>query len=170
MNPSIKVALLSVGLLSLMGLTACQSTPTHTQTQQNKVAKGEEHRYGDRHHHAHDRRGMHARAAHAQHLQHRGFSGPGEDRRAPMTAEQRGAFEKVRAERQAQRTAHRQAIQDACAGKIGQEIAIKIGEKPVNGTCQVNFRPTRSPQTATPVQIAPQGTTPVTQPINQTAS
>lgn len=163
MNPSIKIGLLSLGLFALVGLTACQNTPSQNQAQHNKMMTGEHHR----HTHPNDRRGLHHRDGASQH-HYRGFDRH-HDRRGAMTTEQRATFEKLRAERQTQRTAQRQAMQQACAGKIGQEITIKFGEKMITGTCQVNFRPTRS-QPSTPVQPATPNTLPTTNALPQTSS
>lgn len=140
MKNLIKASLLSVGILSVMGLTACQSNPQQAQAKQQMQNKGE------RQFHKDERRHEHARG---HHHQQRHFGGRGDDRRTPLTAEQRAEFEKKRTERLAQHQAQRAAIAKACEGKAGQNITVKIGEKSIEGSCQVQFRPTR-PERLTP--------------------
>ena len=128
MTKLLKASLLTMGIVSVMGLTACQSTPQQSQAKQH-TPNGERHFKGP----------------HGQwHGADRHHKGPrAHDRRAPLTAEQRAELDKKRSERLAQYQAKRDAIAKACEGKVGQTIAIKVGEKTVNGTCQVNFKPER---------------------------
>ena len=129
MKTIVKTALVSVGLVSVLGLTACQST---SQVQKDKVAKSERGYKGDarghfskehRHHHAMRGEGRHGMPM----------------RRGPVSAEQKQQFEKMHAERKAKV----EALQKACDGKAGQNISVKIAEQTFTGTCQVNFRPDR---------------------------
>ena len=140
-----KTALVSMGLVSVLGLTACQST---SQVQKDKAAKSERGYKGDarghfskehRHHHAMRGEGRHGMPM----------------RRSPMTAEQKQQFEKMQAERKAKVD----ALQQACDGKAGQTISVKIGEQTFNGKCQVSFRPDRPQPKAQATAITKDTTT-----------
>lgn len=132
MNNLLKTSLLSVGLISILGLTACQSTSHTTQAKTERgmhsehqlrdgaYHRGENHR-GENHHRTDRRSEHHARG----------------ERRMPLTEEQRAQMEKMHAERKAQY----EAMQKACEGKAGQNISVQLGEKTLTGSCQVHFRP-----------------------------
>ena len=130
MKKSIKASLVVVGLTSLLGLTACQSTPQASQAKAQNVTKSERHFKGEGRHHFK-----------GHNYRHHDFRGQrGELRRGPLTEEQKATFEKLRADRQAKF----EALQKACEGKAGQDIAVKFGENTIEGTCQVNFKPKRA--------------------------
>ena len=138
MKNIVKTAVISVGLVSVLGLTACQNTPQDTRAQGHKMPKSEKMKD--------------ARPHFAKQDRHQGMRGEfrgHEGRKKPLTAEQKAQIEKMFAERKA----NMQALQQACEGKAGQNISVKIGDKTMTGTCQVNFRPDR-PQAKTPVPAA----------------
>ena len=61
-------------------------------------------------------------------------------KRHPLTPEQRAEMQQRRAERQAQF----EQIQQACVGKtVGQAIQVKVGDKTIDGTCQIRFKPNK---------------------------
>ena len=142
MKKIVKTALLSVGIVSVLGLTACQNAPQDARAKGQPMPKpGQQFdgkgRHFEKHGHHHAMRGE--------------FRHGGQDfRRGPMNAEQKAKFEKMQAERKAKFD----ALQKACEGKAGQNISVKIGEQSFTGTCQVNFRPDR-PQPKTVPTNAP---------------
>lgn len=146
-NP-IKAAFISVGILSLMGLTACQSPQKPTESKHHMQQKGD-----------HDLRHKGERSEwHGRSRDHHERSDRNHHR-TPLTAEQKADVEKKRAERHAQHQAKRQILTQACEGKVGQTVSVKIGEKTIEGSCELQFRPTRSDRTIRPV---PNTTTPST--------
>lgn len=141
MNKLLKISLMSVGLVSVLGLTACQSTPQASQAKSERSHATEHHFNGenqrDRRHHAeHHARGEGQRGGEGRH---------NERHRAPLTEEQRQKFEQTRAERQVQR----ETLLKSCEGKAGQSISVQISGKTIEGTCQVHFRPNK------PERVAP---------------
>ena len=148
MTKLLKASLLSVGILSVMGLTACQSTP------QSANAKQQMHQKGDRYAHHGDRKHWQGHSGH--HEKHMRMH---KSERTPLTAEQRAEFEKKRTERLAQHQAQRDAITKACEGKAGQKVSLQVSNKTIEGTCEVQFRPTR------PERLNPRIQKEVAQPI-----
>ena len=66
----------------------------------------------------------------------------GQQQREPLTDAKRAELTKQFDQRLAERQAREQAIVKACQGqKDGKAVQIKIGEKTVNGQCQVRFQP-----------------------------
>ena len=127
---TLKISVASLGLVSIVGLAACQSQPKPTDHPDRKEMPGD----------------------HKQHFV-KGHKKDGHrfDKRKAMTEEQKAAMQTRRAERQATM----QALQKACEGKVGQTISIKVGEKTFDGTCQVRFKPTRTDKTVTDQKVAP---------------
>ncbi|WP_130804433.1 hypothetical protein [Acinetobacter ihumii] len=61
-------------------------------------------------------------------------------KRHKLTPEQRAEMQQHRAERKAQF----EQIQKACVGKtVGQAIQVKVGDKTIDGTCEVRFKPNK---------------------------
>jgi hypothetical protein len=61
-------------------------------------------------------------------------------KRHKLTPEQRAEMQQRRAERQAQF----EQIQQACVGKtVGQAIQVKVGDKTIDGTCQIRLNRTK---------------------------
>ena len=127
---TLKIAVASLGLVSIVGLAACQSQPKLTDHPDRKEMPGD-------HKHRFDK--GHKKDGHRF------------DKRKAMTEEQKAAMQTRRAERQATM----QALQKACEGKVGQTISVKVGEKTFDGTCQVHFKPTRMDKTVTDQKVAP---------------
>lgn len=148
MKNILKATALSVGLLSIMGLTACQSQAPAYQAKQNMSEKGDRHFKGEHrsHAHAHDRRDGDRRGGDHHGADRRGFEdgrgfGPRDgQRRGPRTEEQKAQFEKMQTERQQQF----KALQTACQNNVGKTISVKVGEKTIQGQCQVQFRPIKA--------------------------
>lgn len=68
----------------------------------------------------------------------------------PLTNAKRAELIKAYDLRLAQRQAQQQAIAQACAGQTdGKIVQIKMGEKSVNGKCEVRFQPNSAPALAT---------------------
>ena len=131
---TLKIAVASLGLVSIVGLAACQSQPKPI----DRADLHPDHKeMRDDHKHRFDK-------GHKK-------DGHGFDKRKAMTEEQKAAMQTRRAERQATM----QALQKACEGKVGQTISVKVGEKTFDGTCQVRFKPTRMDKTVTDQKVAP---------------
>ena len=74
----------------------------------------------------------------ASHMMGEGSYGKYFKKHHKLTPEQRTEMEQRRTERQAQF----EQIQQACAGKAaGQAIQVKMGDKTIDGTCQMRFTP-----------------------------
>lgn len=130
MMNTLKIAVASLGLVSIVGLAACQSQPKPADRADRKEMRGD-------HKHRFDK-------GHKK-------DGHGFDKRKAMTEEQKAAMQTRRAERQATM----QALQKACEGKVGQTISVKVGEKNFDGTCQVRFKPTHIDKTIADQKVAP---------------
>lgn len=74
-------------------------------------------------------------------------------KRHKLIPEQRAEMQQRRAERQAQF----EQIQQACVGKtVGQAIQVKVGDKTIDGTCQIRFKPNKmDDRMAPPAPTAP---------------
>ncbi|GAA5016512.1 hypothetical protein GCM10023206_28330 [Acinetobacter puyangensis] len=118
MNTWVKASLMSLTILSAIGLTACQSSATATP---EKPPKNLQHRADDL---------------------RKPFDREGK-RLHKLTAEERAKFEEKMQEHRAQRDADRKALQQACEGKAGQTISVKLGDQSVEGKCEVRFQPTK---------------------------
>lgn len=131
MKPSIKISLLVLSLTSVMGLTACQSNPNRADQPKMQASK-----FDHGHHKMHHKGKKHMHAErYARHGQPR------------LSPEQREIWQKQRE----QRVAQRQLIQQACNGKTsGQTIQVKVGDKTIDGTCQLRFKPTAPTTQTTP--------------------
>lgn len=127
---TLKISVASLGLVSIVGLAACQSQPKPTDHPDRKEMPGD-------HKHRFDK--GHKKDGHRF------------DKRKAMTEEQKAAMQTRRAERQATM----QALQKACEGKVGQTISVKVGEKTFDGTCQVHFKPTRMDKIVADQKVAP---------------
>ena len=131
---TLKIAVASLGLVSIVGLAACQSQPKPADR-------------ADLHPERKEMRGDHKHRFDIGHKK----DGHRFDKRKAMTEEQKAAMQTRRAERQATM----QALQKACEGKAGQTISVKVGEKTFDGTCQVRFKPTRMDKTIADQKVAP---------------
>ena len=127
---TLKIAVASLGLVSIVGLAACQSQPKPADRADRKEMRGD-------HKHRFDK--GHKKDGHRF------------DKHKAMTEEQKAAMQTRRAERHATM----QALQKACEGKVGQTISVKVGEKTFDGTCQVRFKPTRMDKTIADQKVAP---------------
>ena len=127
---TLKIAVASLGLVSIVGLAACQSQPKPADRADRKEMRGD-------HKHRFDK--GHKKDGHRF------------DKRKALTAEQKAEMQTRRAERHATM----QALQKACEGKVGQTISVKVGEKTFDGTCQVRFKPTRMDKTIADQKVAP---------------
>ena len=60
-------------------------------------------------------------------------------------------------QRRAERQAQFEQIQQACVGKtVGQAIQVKVGDKTIDGTCQIRFKPNKmDDRMAPPAPTAP---------------
>ena len=127
---TLKIAVASLGLVSIVGLAACQSQPKPADHADRKEMRGD-------HKHRFDK--GHKKDGHRF------------EKHKAMTEEQKAAMQTRRAERQATM----QALQKACEGKVGQTISVKVGEKTFDGTCQVRFKPIRMDKTIADQKLAP---------------
>lgn len=118
MNTWVKASVMSLTILSAIGLSACQSSAPATP---EKPPKSLQHRADDL---------------------RKPFDREGK-RMHKLTAEERAKFEKDMQERRAQRDADRKALQQACEGKAGQTISVKLGEQTIEGKCEIRFQPTK---------------------------
>lgn len=140
---TLKIAVASLGLVSIVGLAACQSQPKPADRADRKEMRGDDMRRHNKDHH----KGF----DHKHGKDGRDHDGRRFDKRKALTAEQKAAMQTRRAERQATM----QALQKACEGKAGQTISVKVGEKTFDGTCQVRFKPTRMDKTIADQKVAP---------------
>ncbi len=124
MNHLAKAVVLSLGLTAMVGLTACQSS--------SATAPGTAHQLPE--HPKHHRKP---------------FDGDFK-RKHQLTDAERTQKRAEMEQRHTERKAHFEALQKACEGKAGQNISVTIGEKTVEGTCEVHFRPNK-PQPAQPL-------------------
>ena len=147
MMNTLKIALASLGLVSIVGLAACQSQPKPADRSDHhpdrKEMRGDDMRHHNKDHH----KGF----DHKHGKDGRDHDGRRFDKRIALTAEQKAAMQTRRAERHATM----QALQKACEGKVGQTISVKVGEKDFDGTCQVRFKPTRMDKTIADQKVAP---------------
>ena len=140
---TVKIAIASIGLMSIVGFAACQSQPKPADHADRKEMRGDDMRHHNKDHH----KGF----DHKHGKDGRDHDGRRFDKNKAMTEEQKAAMQTRRAERQATM----QALQKACEGKVGQTISVKVGEKTFDGTCQVRFKPTRMDKTVTDQKVAP---------------
>lgn len=127
MNIWMKASLMSLTMLSAIGLSACQSGATATPPE--KPSKNLSHHTDD---------------------QGKPFDREGK-RLHKLSAEERAKFEQKFQEHHAQREAKYKALQQACEGKVGQTINVKLGEQTVEGKCEVHFKPTKPERPQPPV-------------------
>lgn len=133
-----KSIILVASLVSMGALTACQSTTAATE-------KSPEKRMMDKHHGGEYRGHHHGKRDHMKRMNPE-----------KMTAEQRAKWD----QRQVERKARFEQIQKACEGKTtGQTVQLKIGEKTIDGSCEMKFKPTKMERTAVPA------TAPTTAPV-----
>ena len=144
---TVKIAIASIGLMSIVGLAACQSQPKPIDRADLHPDRKEMRGDDMRHHNKDHQKGF----DHKHCKDGRDHDGRRFDKRKALTAEQKAEMQTRRAERQATM----QALQKACEGKVGQTISIKVGEKTFDGTCQVRFKPTRTDKTVTDQKVAP---------------
>lgn len=127
MKLSIKSIILAVSLISMGTLTACQSTTAATEKSPEKRMMGK--------HHGGEYRGHHGKRDHLKRMNPE-----------KMTAEQRAKWD----QRQAEHKVRFEQIKKACDGKTtGQTVQLKMGEKTINGACEMTFKPTKMERPAT---------------------
>lgn len=117
MNKALKTTMLGLGILSVMGLTACQNQAT---TKQITTEKSPEHL--------------------PRHMMHKDFD---RDHMPRLSKEERIKFQQQRQQHHAESKAKHDALQKACEGKAGQNITVKIAEQTFTGKCEVFFQPDR---------------------------
>lgn len=136
MNNMLKATVATISLVSVLGLTACQS--------QQAAPEKDGHRGPERGEMHHKKGG-----------EYRG------EKRKALTAEQKAEMKK----RHEERKATMQALEKACEGKAGQAISVKIGEQTFDGKCEVRFKPNRpDPKQAPQAGQPPMGQPPMGEP------
>ncbi|KAA8731653.1 hypothetical protein F4V57_12070 [Acinetobacter qingfengensis] len=134
MSTWLKTSMMTLALASVVGLTACQSNTAPHNDRPDHLPKS-----------AHNDKQRPP-------LPH---SGKPFDK---MTDQEKAAFQQRMQEHQAKR----EALDKACEGKVGQTISVKVGDKTLEGKCEVNFKPNRPEKGQQPPlppqdgQLAPQ--------------
>lgn len=101
-----------------------------------KQMRGEHHGMKSQHH---VMKGEHRAKHQPMHGEIRGFN---QNHGEPLTDAKRKELSERYNQRLAQRQAQQQAVANACVGQIqGKAVQIKVGEKTINGQCQVRFHP-----------------------------
>lgn len=128
-----KSIILAASLISMGALTACQSTTAATE-------KSSEHRMMGKHHDGEYRGHHHGKRDHMKRMNPE-----------KMTPEQRAKWD----QRQAERKARFDQIQKACEGKTaGQTVQLTVGDKTINGSCEMKFKPSKMERPAPVAQPA----------------